>query len=77
MTQNDSLQETVILAKMFRVTLNGRSRVVKMKEERQLERTKIARKPYEPPKLVIHGSVRKVTAGSKQNNNDSKTGQKQ
>jgi hypothetical protein len=41
-----------------------------MNEERAIESVETARKPYESPKLVVHGSLTKLTAGSKNNGKD-------
>ena len=41
-----------------------------MNEKRAIESVETARKAYESPKLVTHGSLTKLTAGSKNQNND-------
>jgi len=41
-----------------------------MNEERAIESVDTARKPYESPKLVVHGSLTKLTGGSKNMNTD-------
>jgi hypothetical protein len=41
-----------------------------MNEKRAIESVETARRAYESPKLVFHGSLTKLTAGSKNNNKD-------
>ena len=36
----------------------------------------MAKKPYETPKLVIHGTLTKLTGGSKSENSDGKNNKK-
>jgi hypothetical protein len=41
-----------------------------VKEQGQKKNIKGANKPYESPKLVVHGSLTKLTGGSKAQNAD-------